>query len=205
MGVYGAASVVADAMSGWGTRRGFGILAITAAAAASTLCTFLIPPARDTWYTLIHSLLNPMTRSTIVDWKPLIPSLMAAPGGSVDEKYFIVVLLFFAAAIVSVIVTPRGEDTPMDAVATVLLVAAFAAVRNVPIAAIALAPVLANHLGRLSRGRAIAPPATTGGQTRPAARLVMEIIIVVVAIGFASYSGILKPGIDASDNPAGCG
>ena len=35
-----------------------------------------------------------------------------------------------------------------------------------------------------------------------AARLAMEILIAVVAIGFARHSGILSPGIDASDNPA---
>ena len=30
----------------------------------------------------------------------------------------------------------------------------------------------------------------------------MEILIAVVAIGFARFSGILKPGIDDSGNPA---
>ena len=33
-------------------------------------------------------------------------------------------------------------------------------------------------------------------------RLVIEILIAVVAIGFARYSGVLSPGIDATDNPA---
>ena len=76
IGVYGGATMLEDRWSGRGFMRGLGILAITAAAAASTLCTFLIPPARDTWYTVIHSILNPMTRYTIGDWIPLIPSLV---------------------------------------------------------------------------------------------------------------------------------
>jgi len=123
MGVYGAATILEDTYMGRGQRRGLVILAITAAAAASTLCTLLIPPARDTWYTLIYALLDPTTRSNIVDWKPLVASLTTAPAGSLEQKYFATVLLFFAAAIISVILRPKGKDAPLVAVATVLLAA----------------------------------------------------------------------------------
>ena len=140
MGVYGAATVTSDIAAGRGPRRGLGIIAITAAAAASTLCTFLIPPARDTWYTLIHEILNPMTHYAMTDWEPLLTALTNAPGGSVEQKYFIVTIFFFAAAIVSVILTPKGADAPMIAVAAVMLATAFTAVRNIPLAAIAVAP-----------------------------------------------------------------
>src|SRR5208282_6517119 len=142
MGVYGAATVTSDIAAGRGPRRGLGIIAITAAAAASTLCTFLIPPARDTWHTLISSILNPMTHYAILDWKPLIAALTTAPSGSIEQKYFVVVLFFFAAAALSVILTPKRADAPLVAVAGVMLAAAFMAVRNVPIAAIAIAPVI---------------------------------------------------------------
>ena len=98
MGVYGATVLLADVLAGHGPRRGLGIVAITAAAAASTLCTFLIPPARDTWYTLIRSIMNPMTHYAIEDWKPLIAALTSADSGSVAQKYFVVVLFFFGAA-----------------------------------------------------------------------------------------------------------
>jgi len=119
MSVYGAATILSDLLAGRGPRRGLVILATTAAAAASTLCTFLIPPARDTWHTLIYSILNPTTHSTIRDWKPLLASLTTAPGGSVEQKYFAVVLFFFAAAVVSVTLTPKGADAPLVAVAAV--------------------------------------------------------------------------------------
>ena len=199
MGVYGAATLLSDIFAGRSRRRGLGIVAITAAAAASTLCTFLIPPARETWYTLIYSILNPATHTTIVDWKPLIASLRTAPAG-VERKYFILVLLFFAAAVASVILTPKGADAPLVAVAAVLLAAAFVAQRNIPIATIAIVPVFANHLGRLL------PPHDVGDAGSHAAwragRLVPETLIAVCAILFASYSGILSPGIDASGNPA---
>jgi hypothetical protein len=198
MGVYGAAII----LSGRDTRRGLRIIAITAAAAASTFCTFLIPPARDTWYTLVHSILNPTTHTTIVDWKPLLASLSTAPAGSIEQKYFVVVLLFFAAAIVSVILTPRGADAPLVAVAAVLLSAAFVAQRNIPIAAIAIAPVLAKHLSLLRRPHEVADVrAESTRAVSPTGRLLAEIAIAVFAIAFARHSGILSPGIDASGNP----
>jgi hypothetical protein len=202
IGVYGAATTVSDIAAGRGPGRGFGIIAITAAAAASTLCTFLIPPARDTWHTLIHEILNPMTHYAMSDWQPLLTALTTAPGGSVEQKYFVVTIFFFAAAVVSVILTPKGNDAPMIAVAAVMLATAFTAVRNVPLAAIAVAPVFANHLGLLTRPREVPAAHAASARAVPRrGRLVMEVIIAVVAIGFARFSGILKPGIDDSGNP----
>jgi len=71
-------------------------------------------------------------------------------------------------------------------------------VRNIPFAVIAVAPVFANHAGLLTRRRE-----TSGVRKAPrAGRLVMEVLIAVIAIGFARFSGVLKSGIDASGNPA---
>jgi hypothetical protein len=167
------------------------------------LCTFLIPPARDTWYTLIYSILNPTTHTTIVDWRPLIASLTTAPTGSIERKYFVLALFFFLAAVGSVILTPKGGDAPLIAVAAVLLATAFVAQRNIPIATIAIAPVFANHLSRLIRPHDVADaaPASVRAVSR-AGRLGAEILIAVVAIAFARHSGILSPGIDASADPA---
>ena len=202
IGVYGVATMLEDLWSGRGLRRGLGILAIAAGAAASTLITFLIPPARDTWVTLIKSILNPTTHYTIGDWIPLIPSLIDAPAGSVEQKYFAIVLLFFAAAFISVVLTPSGGDFALIAVGAVMLAAAFVAVRNVPMAVIAVASVFANHLGLLMRPRDVAQ--LNFGSARampPAGRLIAEILVALVAILFARSYGVLSPGIDASDYP----
>ena len=200
IGVYGVAIIVQDIFAGRGPRRGLVILTITAAAAASTLCTFLIPPARQTWYTLAYSILNPATSAIIIDWKPLIASLTTAPAGSLQQKYFALVLLFFAAAAVSVILTPKANDAPLIAVAAVLLATSFAAQRNIAIATIALVPVFANHLGRLTRTRdAIAP--STPSIPRPA-RIAAEVLTGIAVLALARSSGILKPGIDAPGVPA---
>jgi hypothetical protein len=202
IGVYGVTTLLADMLAGNGPRRGFGIIAITAVAAASTLCTFLIPPARDTWYTLIESIMNPMTHYSIEDWKPLLAALRAAPGGSVAQKYFVVVLVFFGAAVLSVILKPRGGDAPLVAVGALLVASAFAAERNIPIAAITISPVFANHLGLLVRRRE-APAAwdANAREVSRAGRLVMEVLITLVAIAFARFDGVLTPGINANGNP----
>jgi hypothetical protein len=200
MGVYGAATLLQDIYMGRGLRRGLVILAVTAAAAASTLCTFLIPPARETWYTLIYSIRNPATSGTIIDWKPLIASMTTSPSGSLAKKYFVLVLSFFSAAVASVILKPKGNDAPLIAVAAVLLATAFAAQRNIAIATIAIVPVFANHLGLLlGRRQAAGVP----GAAPRAGRFVMEALIVILAIVVARSSGILKPGIDAPGYPAG--
>jgi hypothetical protein len=202
IGVYGVATMFEDLWSGRGFMRGFGILAIAVAATASTLVTFLIPPARDTWITLINSILNPMTHNTIGDWIPLIPSLLNAPSGSVEQRYFVLVLLFFTAAFVCVVLTPRGGDVALIAVGAVMLATAFTAVRNVPMAVIAIAPVFANHLALLVRPREVAQSDAAGAREMPrAGRLVIEVLIAAVAIFFARSYGVLSPGIDASDYP----
>jgi hypothetical protein len=205
MGVYGAAILLQDIYLGRGPRRGLIIVAITAAAAASTLCTFLIPPARETWYTLIYSIRNPTTAGTITDWKPLIASMTTSPGGSLAKKYFVLVLSFFGAAIVSVILKPKGKDGPLIAVAAVLLATAFAAQRNIAIATIAIVPVFANHLGMLfPRDKSVGVATHTNTHSAPrAGRFVMEALIAIVAIAIARSSGILRPGIPAPGYPAG--
>ncbi len=202
MGVYGATVLLADVMGGAGPRRGLGIIAITAAAAVSTLCTFLIPPARDTWYTLIRSIMNPMTHYAIKDWQPLIVAMTTAPSGSIEQKYFVMVLCFFAAAVVSVVLTPKGGDAPLIAISALVLAMAVAAERNIPIAAITIAPVFANHLGLLVGRRDLSTaPATNAREVPRAGRWVMEILIALVAITFARHDGVLTPGIDANGSP----
>ena len=83
-----------------------------------------------------------------------------------------------------------------------MLAAAFVAVRNVPMAVIAIAPVFANHLGLLMRPREVAQLSAGSARAMPqAGRLIAEILIALVAILFARSYGVLSPGIDASDYP----
>jgi hypothetical protein len=83
-----------------------------------------------------------------------------------------------------------------------VLAMAVAAERNIPIAAITIAPVFANHLGLLVGRRDLSTaPATNAREVPRAGRWVMEILIALVAITFARHDGVLTPGIDANGNP----
>jgi hypothetical protein len=100
------------------------------------------------------------------------------------------------------VLKPSGGDFALIAVGAVMLAAAFVAVRNVPMAVIAIAPVFANHLGLLVRPRDVAQPNTGSARAMPrAVRLIAEILIALVAILFARSYGVLSSGIDASDYP----
>jgi hypothetical protein len=183
-------------------RRGLGIVAIGAVAVASTFCTLLIPPARDTWYSLVSELQNPMTRNQIADWQPLLVALRAGSWGSVEQQYFGLVLMFFIAAAVTVVLTPRGDDAPLVAVAAVMIAAAFTALRNIPFAAIAVAPVISNHLGLHIRPRDVTSVSAESARDAPlAGRLAIEVLIALVAIVIARNDGTLSGGIDASGYP----
>lgn len=189
IGVYGAVVGLMDLLEGRSLRRGFVIELVAAAALASTLLTFAIPPAQGTWHALLHAVTNPMTSSTITDWKPLIASLKEA-NVAAAQIYFILVLVFFGTTALAVILKPRGSDTPLIAVAAVMVAAAFSAQRNIAIAAIALAPVLANHLSLVLR-RSDMP----SRKVNIAAHLITEVLIAAAAIVFARSSGVLTPGI----------
>ena len=202
MGVYGATVLLRDVLLVAGPRRGLGIIAITAAAAASTLCTFLIPPARDTWYTLIRSIMNPMTHFAIEDWKPLLVAVTSADSGSVAQKYFVVVLFFFGAAVVSVLLTPKGGDAPLIAVGAVIARISLRRRAQYSDRRDRDRPVFANHLGlligrrdqvtphplrALARGRAWDDGHGNSNRGR--------------CDYFARHDGVLTPGIDAKGNP----
>ncbi len=202
IGVYGGALSLSDYFAGRGLARGLTVLAISALAALSTLCTFLIPPARDTWHALIYSLMNPMTRNTIQDWRPLIDSFITSPAGSIGRKFFIFVMLVFAIESVIILMTPRRGDFPLIAVAAVMIAASFMSVRNIPFAICALTPVFARHLGPLPSPRI---QALVKGDT-PISRgfwLATQLVIVVIALMFARATGVLSRTIGSAGSPQG--
>lgn len=202
IGVYGGALSLSDFLAGRGLARGSTVLAITALAALSTLCTFLIPPARDTWRTLIYSLMNPMTRDTIQDWRPLIDSFITSPAGGIGRTFFGFVLLVFAIESVTILLTRRRGDLPLIAVAAVMIAASFMSVRNVPFGICALTPVFARHFGPLPSPRTPAlvksdPPISRGFW------LATQLVIVVIALMFARASGVLLQTIGSAGSPIG--
>jgi hypothetical protein len=200
-GAYGAVTVLQDLIADRPVRNGMSIIAVAILAALSTLCTFLIPPAHDTWHALLRSVMNPMTREMIIDWRPLITTFRN-PQNILETYYYGATLVLFAVTAIAVILTPRRRDLRLIAVAALMMAAAFVAVRNVPCAIIAIAPVLARHLGPLARRDQSRSENPVGASAPRSLWFITQGAIVAAAILLAHAIGLFTPEIPVIDYPA---
>jgi hypothetical protein len=164
LGVYTAVSGWQDLVAGRGLRRAGKLAGITAAAALATIAT---PGGIETWRAVAVSLVNPMTRQVMADWRPLITVMVAQMReGYSGMSFFACVIAMFAATLIGVAVAPRGRDLALIAIAALMMVAAFMAVRNMALAVIAASAPLARHAGlaaaRIGRRRDAARAAPRG-------------------------------------------
>jgi hypothetical protein len=163
--------------------RGRTILAIGAIAA---LATFATPLGIHTWDAAISSLRNPYTHHEMSDWKPLFAGLFG-PGALGTRLYYVYALAIMAAAAICVGVAPDMRDLALIAIAALLAMAAFAAVRNISLAAIGVAPVLARHAWlTVSRSKADFEPRASFGRLNNA-------IMGALALFFAWNVGMFSP------------
>jgi len=143
LGVYSAVVAIQDLIDRKSIRRGTQLGVLTIAAAAATLLT---PYGLGTWQAVAHALRNPFTRNIITDWQPLIFALGRQWNAShFGVIYYVCVIALIAAMAVTFVLTPRGGDLPLVAIAMLMSVAAFTAVRNMPLAVIACAAPIARH------------------------------------------------------------
>jgi hypothetical protein len=201
LGLYTAATAMRDFAAGRGLARAvrLGVLTI-----ASILATLLTPYGFDTWHTVAHALANPMTRQVVNDWRPLLHAMRHQLATSYSgETFYVFALAMMAAAALGVLLSPRGGDLPLAAIAFTMIAAAFTAVRNMPLAVIACALPAARHASLLmrryageSRTREAAPPA--------ARSRIGSAAYLAAAAGVALAAGIFSPTLrsDAS-YPAG--
>jgi hypothetical protein len=150
--IYAAVTTAQDLFRAHGYRRG---LRLSLLALASILATLLTPYGIGSWATVLHALRNPTTRLAVTDWQPLLFALAHQwhryPPGVI---FYLCVLGVFTAFITGLFLAPTGDDFPLAAIAIVTLIAAFAAVRNMPFAVIASAIPAAYHLGPARQRRA---------------------------------------------------
>jgi hypothetical protein len=117
---------------------------------AATLATFLTPYLASTWTPVLHALRNPITHRVIDDWQPF--TLFVNHAGRFEYSYTFLRLFALAligALIVSVCLTPRDCDQPLIAIAAVMSIGSFVAIRNVPLAVIACVAPTTRHMGLL--------------------------------------------------------
>ena len=147
IGTLGAYTAVAGAQDllagrGWGRVWRLGLITIL-----GTMATLLSPYGIDNWLVVLNALKVHALRSVINDWQPLTHSLAGqwhvSHWGAI---YYLCVLAMIAAFAGSFLLHPAGGDLPLAVIAAMMSAAAFAAVRNMPLAAIACAVPVARHV-----------------------------------------------------------
>jgi hypothetical protein len=170
------------------------LFAITAMAAIATAVTFAIPYARQSWYTLWYSLANPMTRHVISDWGPLTAVLLHALRGGGAGVYFSFAAAFFIAGWIAIARWPCARNLPLDAIGAAMTVAAFMAVRNIAVGAIAMAAPLMRHLA-IATGAAApgtSPPARNSGSSASPASGLTQVVLAALAVILAVRTGLIS-------------
>jgi hypothetical protein len=121
---------------------------------AGTLATLVSPYGIAAWLVVWNALRHYAAQPIIADWQPLLAAIAHGWRTNPAETIFFIcgalVTLAFAIAFIR---APRGGDLPLAVIAAMMSVAAFAAVRNMPLAMIACAAPLARHTALLMARR----------------------------------------------------
>jgi hypothetical protein len=151
MAVYTGVTGLQDlfARRGLGRALGLGLLTL-----AGTLVTLISPYGLGAWLVVFNALKHFAAQSVIADWQPLLSAI--AMGWRIQPAitvFFLCGILLMAVFAFSVIRAPRAGDLPLVAIAAMLSVTAFTAVRNMPLAMIACVAPIARHTGILGERR----------------------------------------------------
>jgi hypothetical protein len=181
---FAAVSCIADGARGRGGRRA---MTLAVVAFLATLATLATPYGLGTWRAVAHTVIDPGAVSAISEWHPLLRHLIAlAHPMGVLFFYDLCATLLFAAFVISIALTPRLDDLPLDAVGAIMVVAAFSAVRNVPLGLIACAAPLARHASlalarfHVREGASVAAPAAASTIMSRANQLVIAAIALIL-------------------------
>jgi len=193
LGLYAVTIAVRDLAAGGGLARALRLGALTVGALLATMVT---PYGLATWNPVLHALRNPMTRVAVTDWQPLLFAILqqwhAQPTGII---YMLCAVALMIAFVATVGLEHRGGDSPLVAIAVVMCVAAFVAVRNLPLAIIACALPVARHSSLLFAHLRERAEAATGEKfDAPSKRSATSPWLAGgIAAALAIYSGIFSP------------
>ncbi|MGH7781532.1 MAG: hypothetical protein ACREQR_17095 [Candidatus Binataceae bacterium] len=200
LGTYTGVSAAHDWVRGRTLWRTVALAGVTVAATAATLLT---PYGIGTWVAVGHALRNPYTRIAVADWQPLFRSLIKTHRGYLIALYDALPLALMAALAIAVAIWHDWEDLPLLAVAGVMCVAAIMAIRNVPIAIIAMAAPLARH-GAIAAARLKIPASPQEAAPAPRASLMNQLLLGIVAFAMLFGTGFFSNRLTALEHyPAG--
>lgn len=197
LAVYTGISAFQDFIAGRGSTRLIRLAVVTIGA---TLATLLTPYGLEGWYTVAHSLTNPMTRQVMADWRPLMAVVeLALHGSHTGLNFLLLVIAILGAAALSCLLAPRGGDLPLVVIAAVMTLAAFMSVRNMALAVITASVPLTRRLGLIFAGERAAVPVDDDAGTRPRTLTrPTQAIIAALAMSLAFVSGLFSRSIPAA-------
>ncbi|HUY27197.1 MAG TPA: hypothetical protein VMV27_07220 [Candidatus Binataceae bacterium] len=201
LGTYAGASAVQNYVNGRGLGDAVLVGAVTLGAIAATLVT---PYGIGTWVAVGHALGNPYTRTVVMDWQPLLRSIGAARRqGFAVLLYDALPLVLMAALAIAVAVSRDCEDLAILAIAALMSIAALVAMRNVPLAMIAIAAPLARH-GARAAARLRAPACANEASATPRAGAMNQLLLSSVALAMLIGTGFFSDRLGAQEHyPAG--
>ena len=198
--IYSGAVMFQGLINRGGVRRATRLAAITIGGALATLAN---PYGLNAWAHVLAAAGNPETRKDMVDWQPMMKVLANSHGLHSGVIFFGLVATILMVLAIAFVLTPRGGDLALVAVAAVLGAAAFNVVRNMPLAVIAAAAPLARHLDLLGK-KIAARSASPGVAPRHASTAGQVVITVAALILMFGRGGLLSLRIPAAiDYPAG--
>ena len=130
----------------------------------------------------------------VADWRPLL-SVVAGQWGQAHGGAAILILAIALplALAIAFMLSPRGDDLAMVAIAAVMALAALVAVRNTPFAIIAASAPLAHHAtGAVRRFQGRARASTEASPIAHPVRPSVQAIIGALALLLASESGLFS-------------
>ncbi len=186
LAVYTAVIVIEDLAAGDGLQRATRLGGVTA---ACVLATLLNPDGIGNWFTVMHTLGNPLTRAMVSEWQPLLFKIAEewhkSPKTAVN---FALVIVPFAALALCFALRPRGGDLALLVIAAMMGVAAYLAVRNMALAVIASITPLCRHAALALEATRFGNPAAPAPRKRS-----HEMLVGAIAFVIALASGLFSP------------
>ncbi len=201
LALFAGVTAVASIAGGNGIRSAARVLGITVVCAAATLVN---PYGLGAWTHVLSALHNPVTRKEMVDWQPLISVIANSHGPHSGIFFFLLAVGIMLLSPIAFVVTPRGGDLALVAIAIAMGAGAFDVVRNIPLAVIAAVAPLTRHLHliamKLSEYDSAVPNINSGRLSwRGQAVLIAASMVLLV-----ENRGLMSPRIPAAmDYPVG--
>jgi hypothetical protein len=217
LAVYTGVVTLQDLVARRGLERGLRLGVLTV---AGTLATLISPYGIDNWLVVINALKVHAAHPIIADWQPLLHALVEQWRANPPTViFFLSGIAIMASFVVTFARSPHGLDLPLVAIAAMMTVAAFAAVRNMPLAVIACMAPLARHtemiVARRRNRRCVenaVPPADTKLHDVSATALdhgersgVNPWLVVFIAAAMAIFARLFSPklAVDVHEYPVG--